>query len=102
MFKFKNIDVMREKVSRVADLDFERANFKLLMELISRILWESDFESLGVHECCSAFKNHLLEAQEQAIPLYCESSKQARKPAWLNRELLLELKRKKKLDNIWK
>lgn len=47
---------MREKVSRVTDLHFERANFKLLMELLSRSPWESAFEGLGLHECCSAFK----------------------------------------------
>ncbi|GAB0209633.1 mitochondrial enolase superfamily member 1 [Grus japonensis] len=56
----------------------------------------------GVHECWSVFKNHLLEAQEQAIPLCRKSSKQGRRPAWLNRELLVELKRKKKLYDLWK
>ncbi|KAK4822413.1 hypothetical protein QYF61_015160 [Mycteria americana] len=43
-----------------------------------------------------------VEAQEQAIPLCCKSSKRGRRPAWLNRELLVELKRKKKLYDLWK
>jgi len=58
--------------------------------------WESAFDSLGVHECWSVFKNHLSEAQQQAIPLCHKSNKQGRRPAWLNREVLMELKRKKK------
>jgi len=37
-------------------------------------------------------KNHRLKAQEPAIPLCC---KHGRRPAWLSRELLLELRRKK-------
>ncbi|KAK4831141.1 LOW QUALITY PROTEIN: hypothetical protein QYF61_015444 [Mycteria americana] len=46
--------------------------------------------------------NNLLEAQEQAIPLCRKSSKWGRTPAWLNRELLEELQRKKKLYDLWK
>ena len=94
--------VMRTKDSRVATLDFGRANFKLFRELLSSVPWESALEGLGVHECSSVFKNHLLKAQEQAIPLCLKSSKRVRRPAWLNRELLVELKRKKKLYGLWK
>jgi len=93
---------MRKKHSRVATLDFRRANFKLFKELFRRVPWKSTFEGLGVHECWSVFKNDLLEAQEQAIPLCCKSSKRGRRPAWLNREFLMELKRKKELCDLWK
>ena len=75
MVEFKIFSVMTKKVSRVATLDFRRANFKLFRKLVSSIPWESAFEGLGVHECWSVFKNHLLEAQEQAIPLCPKSSK---------------------------
>ncbi|GAB0208399.1 mitochondrial enolase superfamily member 1 [Grus japonensis] len=102
MVEFKIVSVVRKKDSRVPTLDFRRANFKLFRELFSRVPWESAFEGLGVHECWSVFKNHLLEAQEQAIPLCCKSSKWGRRPAWLNRKLLVELKRKKKLYDLWK
>ncbi|KAK4811148.1 hypothetical protein QYF61_019779 [Mycteria americana] len=103
MVEFKIFGVMRKKVSRVATLDLRRANFKLFRELVSSVPWESAFEGLGVHECWSVFKSHLLKAQEQAIPLCHKSSKLGRRPAWLNRELLVELKRrKKKLYDLWK
>ncbi|KAF1454703.1 putative RNA-directed DNA polymerase from transposon X-element, partial [Spheniscus demersus] len=82
---------------------FRRTNLKLFGELFSRVPWESAFEGLGVHESWSVFKKHLLEAQEQAIPLCRKSRKRGRRPAWLNRELLVELKRKKKrVYRLWK
>ena len=102
MVEFKIFSVMRKKDSRVATLGFRRANIKLFRELFNRVAWESACEGLGVHECWSVFKNHLLEAQEQAIPLCPKSSKRGRRPAWLNRELLVELGRKKKLYDLWK
>jgi len=75
MVEFKIFSVMRKKDSRAASLDFRSANFKLFRELLSKVCWESSFEVLGVHECWSVSKNHLLEAQEQAIPLHHKSSK---------------------------
>jgi len=102
MVEFKIFSVMRKKDSRVATLDFRRANLKIFRELFSRVPWEFAFGGLGVHGCWSVFKNHLLEAQEQAIPLCRKSRKRGGRPAWLNRELLVELKRKKKLYDFWK
>lgn len=65
---FKFFSVMRKKV-RVATLDFKKANFKLLRELVSSVPWESTLEGVEVHTCSPVFKNHLVEAQEQAVPL---------------------------------
>jgi len=98
--ELKIFSAIRKKDSRVATLNFRRANFKLYRGLFSRVPWKSAFEALGVHKCWSVFKNHILEAQEQAIPLCHRSSKQGRRPVCLNREPLMELKRssyKKKL-----
>lgn len=75
MAEFEIFSVMG-KESRVVTLDFRRANFKLSREVFSRVPWESVFEGLGAHECWSVFKNHLLEAQKQAIPLSWKSSTQ--------------------------
>jgi len=102
MVEFKNFSVMRKKDSRVADLHFRRANLKLFRELFCRLPWKSAFVSLGVHECWSVFKNQLLAAQEQAIPLCRMSSKWGRRPAWLSREPLVELRRESKLYGLWK
>lgn len=96
MFEFEVFGAMRKKVIRVDTLDFKRANFKLLRELFSSVPRESAFEGSGVHECWSVLKNHLLKS----ILLCRRSSKRGRIPASLNRELLLEPKRKKKLCDL--
>lgn len=46
--EFKIFGAMRKKVSKVSTLDFKRAKFKLLRELVSRVPWES--EGLRVHK----------------------------------------------------
>ncbi|KFO59554.1 hypothetical protein N302_13641, partial [Corvus brachyrhynchos] len=86
----------------VATLYFKRENFKLFRELLSSAPWESAFEGLGIHEYWSVFKNHLLEAQEQGTPVCHKSSKWGRRPAWLNRELLVKLRGKKLIYDLWK
>ena len=48
----------------------------------------------------SLFKCHFLHAQEQCIPLRKKSSKGGRRPAWLNKELLAELRGKRKVHGI--
>ncbi|KAK4811191.1 hypothetical protein QYF61_019822 [Mycteria americana] len=47
MVEFKIFGVMRKKVSRVATLDFKRADFKLFRELLSSVPWESAFEGFS-------------------------------------------------------
>lgn len=85
--------VNEKQVSRVAILDFRIANLKLLRELVSSVLWESDFQGLEIHDSWSIFKNNLSEAQEQAITLCRTSCNRGRRAE--NRELLLELMKKK-------
>uniref|UniRef100_A0A493TP95 Reverse transcriptase domain-containing protein n=1 Tax=Anas platyrhynchos platyrhynchos TaxID=8840 RepID=A0A493TP95_ANAPP len=41
-------------------------------------------------------------AQERSIPMRPKMSQRGRRPAWLNRELWLELRRKKRVYNLWK
>lgn len=99
---FNVFSVRRKKKSRVATLGFRRPNFKIFKKPFSRLSWEFAFEGLQVCECKSVFKNYILEAQEQAIPLQCKWSKRGKRPPWLNREILMELKRKRKLYDLWK
>ena len=75
---------------------------QLCLGMFSSVPWESAVEGLAVHEGWSVLKNHRLKAEEQAIPWCPKSSKRGRRPAWLNREFLLELGRKKRLDDLWK
>lgn len=89
MAEFRIFTVKTKKDGRVTSLDFMRATFTLFRALLSRVPWESAFKDFGVHICLSVFKIHLSEAQEQRTSPCCESSKQSRRPACLNRELLV-------------
>lgn len=61
---------------------------------------ESILEGLGNHKSWSLVKSHLLKAQEQATPPCHKSRKQGRRQAWMNSELLLELRQKKKKPKV--
>ncbi|PKU42959.1 hypothetical protein llap_6720 [Limosa lapponica baueri] len=87
----------RKPVSKTLILDMGRVDFGLLKELVGKVPWESAFEGIEVHECWSLFRSRLLRAQGQAIPKCWKSSKQGRRPAWLSRHLLLELRWKRKV-----
>ena len=50
----------------------------------------------------SVFKNHLLQAQERCIPTNRHSGRNARRPTWMNKELLAKLKQKKEAYRGWK
>jgi len=87
-------------ISRIKTLDLRRANFGLFKELLGGILWARTLEGRGVQECWSLFKRHFLHAQERCIPLRKKSSKGGRRPAWLNKELLAEIRWKRKVHGM--
>jgi len=83
-------------------LDLSRANFGLFKELLGQILWARALEGREVQAYWSLFKCHFLHAQEWCIPLRKKSSKGGRRPAWLNKELLAELRQKRKVHGMGK
>ena len=56
----------------------------------------------GVEEGWTFFKNVVLKVQEQAISMCRKMSWQGRRLTWLNRELFLELRKKKRVYDLWK
>ncbi|KAK4816253.1 hypothetical protein QYF61_013887 [Mycteria americana] len=56
----------------------------------------------GVQEGWTFFKEEVLKAQEQAVPRCRKTSWRRRRPAWLNRELWLELRKKGRVYDLWK
>jgi len=54
----------RRMRSKLATLDFRRADFGLLRDLRGRIPWDKGLEGRGAQESWSVFKDHLLQAQE--------------------------------------
>jgi len=89
-------------ISMIKTLDLRRADFGLFKELLGGIPWARALKGRGVHECWSLFKRHFLHAQEQCIPLRKKWSKGGRRPAWLNKELLAEIRQKRKVHGMWK
>ncbi|KAK4806799.1 hypothetical protein QYF61_005595 [Mycteria americana] len=89
-------------VSKTATLDFRRADFGLFRRLVERVPWEAALMGKGVQEGWTFFKEEVLKAQERAVPRCRKTSRWGRRPAWLTRELWLELRRKRRVYDLWK
>ncbi|GAB0190203.1 hypothetical protein GRJ2_001485600 [Grus japonensis] len=98
MVEFKILRAARRVHSKLATLDFRRADFGLLC----RIPWDKALEARGAQDSWLIFKHHLLQAQERCTPAKRKSGKNARRPAWMNKELLDKLKHKKEAYRGWK
>ena len=83
-------------------MDFQRANFGLFRGLVDRVPWEAALKGKGVQEGWTVFKKEILEAQQQAVPMCRKTSRRGRRPAWLNRELWLALRKKRRVYDLWK
>jgi len=55
-----------------------------------------------VQECWLLFKCNFLHSQERCIPLRKTLSKGGRRPAWLTKQLLGEIRWKRKVHGMWK
>ncbi|KGL90612.1 hypothetical protein N301_11197, partial [Charadrius vociferus] len=83
-------------------LEFGRADFGLLKNLLGMVPWNEALEGRGAQERWLIFKDHLLQAQERCVPTKREAGRKARKPAWMNKELLDMTRRKKEAYREWK
>ncbi|KAK4821278.1 hypothetical protein QYF61_017642 [Mycteria americana] len=89
-------------VGKTATLDFRRADFSLFRRLVERVPWQAALRGKGVQEGWTFFKEEVLKAQERAVPRCRKTSRRGRRPAWLTRELWLELRRKRRVYDLWK
>jgi len=62
--EFKILWAERQVRSKLITLDFRRADFVLLRDLLSRIPQDKALEGREAQESWSVFKDHLLQAQE--------------------------------------
>ncbi|KFV98219.1 hypothetical protein N327_09172, partial [Fulmarus glacialis] len=81
---------------------FRRTDFGLFRDMFGRVPCDKALEGGGPQESWLIFKDHLLQAQEQCIPTKRKSGKKARRPAWVNKELLDALKHEKEAYRGWK
>ncbi|KAK4825315.1 hypothetical protein QYF61_026834 [Mycteria americana] len=102
MIEFLICGEVARGVSRTATLDFRRADFGLFRRLVERVPWEAALMGKGVQEGWTFFKEEVLKAQERAVPRCRKTSRRGRRPAWLNRELWLKLRKKRRVCDLWK
>lgn len=95
MVEFRILSGGSMSKSSITTLDFRRGDFNVFTYLLGRILWDTGLERRGIQESLSIFKDHLVQAQESSIPTSRNANKCSRKPAWMNKELLIELRHKK-------
>ncbi|GAB0208404.1 hypothetical protein GRJ2_003306100 [Grus japonensis] len=60
MVEFRILHGRSRAVSRITTLDFRRANFGLLKDLLGRIPWVRALEGKGAQESWSIFRHHFL------------------------------------------
>ena len=77
-------------------LDCNRAEFGLFRNLFSKVLWDIVPEGRGAQDCWLIFKDHLLQAQECCILTRRKFSRRARRPPWMDKELLRKLRGEKR------
>ncbi|KGL96755.1 hypothetical protein N301_11125, partial [Charadrius vociferus] len=83
-------------------LEFGRADFGLLKTLLGMVPWDEVLEGRRAQESWLIFKDHLLQAQERCIPTKKKAGRKAKRPAWMNKELLDMIKGKKEAYREWK
>ncbi|GAB0203411.1 hypothetical protein GRJ2_002806700 [Grus japonensis] len=102
MVEFRILRAARRACSKLTTLDFRRADFGLFGDLLGRIPWDKVLEGRGAQDSWLIFKGHLLQAQERCIPTKRKSSKNTKRPPWMNEELLGKVKQKKEAYRGWK
>ncbi|GAB0176173.1 calcium-independent phospholipase A2-gamma [Grus japonensis] len=102
MVEFRILRAARRVCSKLTTLDFRGADFGLFRDLLGRIPWDKALEGRGAQDSWFIFKGHLLQAQERCIPTKRKSSKNTKRPPWMNKELLGKVKQKKEAYRGWK
>jgi len=102
MEESKILRAARRVRTKLATLDFRRADFGLLRDLLGRKPWDKALEGRRAQESWSVFMDHFLQAQERCILTKRKSDRNTRRPTWMNKELLAKLKQKKEAYRGWK
>jgi len=88
--------------SKTTTMGFRRADFGLFRMLVEKVLWERVLKGKRVQAGWTFFREEVLKAQEQAVPMCCKTNQWGRRRACLNRELLLGLLKKRRVYHLWK
>ncbi|XP_060133197.1 uncharacterized protein LOC132592449 [Zootoca vivipara] len=90
------------KHTKTQILDFKKTDFRKLRETLGKIPWTVILKGKGVHDGWEFVKREILKAQLQAIPMRRKHGRCLKKPGWLSKELLTELRFKRDMYQKWK
>ena len=93
---------VKREASKATSMDFRRADFGLFRTLVDRVPWERVLKGKGVQAGWTLFRQEVLNIQEQAVPMCRKTNRRGRRPSWLNRELLLGLRKQRKVYHLWR
>ncbi|RMC12138.1 hypothetical protein DUI87_11273 [Hirundo rustica rustica] len=102
IIEFSIFGEIRRSTSKTLALDFQRADFGLFRRLIQSIPWEAALKNKRVQESWAYLKTEFLRAQEQTVPVCRKVSRWGKCPAWISKEVLEELRNKKRMYQLWK
>ena len=77
----QDLKLKRKAKSRIASLDFRRANFDLFQGLLGGISWARVLEGRGGCEGWATFKQHFFQAQDHCISKSRKLGKGGKRPA---------------------
>ncbi|KFM11756.1 hypothetical protein AS27_15251, partial [Aptenodytes forsteri] len=87
----------------VRTLNFRKANFQLLKELVNRNHWKTALRDEGAEQSWQIFQDTFHRAQELSIPRCKKSGKEGKRPAWLeDADRLCRYGVRKAKVRIWK
>jgi len=93
---------VKRGISKTATMDFWRVDFGLFRTLVERVPWERILKGKRVQEGWTFLRKEVLKAQEEAVPMCCKTNQRGRRLAWLNSELLLGLRKKRRVYHLRK
>ncbi|PKU49671.1 rna-directed dna polymerase from mobile element jockey-like [Limosa lapponica baueri] len=79
-----------------------KANKDNFLESSKKSTEQQFLRDKGGQEGWTLFKKEILKAQEQAVPMRCKIKGRGKRPAWLNKELLMGLREKRRFYHLWK
>ena len=90
------------KYNQTHILDFKRAYFSKLREILGVIPWSDELKNKRVNEGWELLKNEILKAQYQTVPMKRRNGRNQKKSRWMTKEFLNELKFKRDMYMKWK
>uniref|UniRef100_A0A672UTJ2 Reverse transcriptase domain-containing protein n=1 Tax=Strigops habroptila TaxID=2489341 RepID=A0A672UTJ2_STRHB len=97
MVEFEILRTVRRACSKLTALDFKKAEFGLFRNLLSKVSWDTVLEGRGPKTAgrYSRITCYMLKTRRKC-------SRRARRPPWMDKELLRKLRGKKEAYRRWK